>query len=310
MRNLLQILRQADRRRDCPWALATLVCSEGSTYRKPGARLLCDAEGRTTGVLSGGCLEEEVAAVGQNVIASGEPQILRIDTRLRYGCDGRLEILVERIPPATTGENLLTRLSSTLAARKTCRVRSRFRNATFGSELLDHGAWIADEEEAFDQIIHPPTRLLILGQGPEVDPLMGFASLLGWTTQSIRHIDEMPDDFSPDPQTAALIMTHHFSRDLACLERLLPLRLAYIALMGPRKRRGELLARLYEDRPFEKALLEPLHSPAGLDIGSEAPEEIALSIIAEVAAVLSGRGAGFLRDRRAPIHQSILRQVA
>ena len=78
-----------------PWALATLVQTEGSTYRKPGARLLVARNGRTLGVLSGGCLEEEIGRCGQDVIASGSPVLLSFDTRRLYGCDGRLKILIE-----------------------------------------------------------------------------------------------------------------------------------------------------------------------------------------------------------------------
>ncbi len=97
-------------------------------------------------------------------------------------------------------------------------------------------------------------------------------------------------------------MTHNFGRDLAVLDRLLPLRLPYLGLLGPRKRHGELLAHYAGLRDLDPAWLAPLHAPAGLDIGSEAPEEIALSIISEIAAVLAGRTAGFLRDRATAIH--------
>jgi xanthine/CO dehydrogenase XdhC/CoxF family maturation factor len=97
-------------------------------------------------------------------------------------------------------------------------------------------------------------------------------------------------------------MNHNFGRDLTSLDRLLPLRLPYLGLLGPRKRHAELIARLQDYRDFEPCWLESLHAPAGLDIGSETPEEIALSIVSEISAVLAKRGAGFLRDRRNPIH--------
>ena len=91
-------------------ALATLVQTEGSTYRKPGARYLIDSDGATLGVLSGGCLEEEIGRHGQLVIADGSPIVLSFDTRRLYGCDGRLKILVEPIPAAGKEGNLITRL--------------------------------------------------------------------------------------------------------------------------------------------------------------------------------------------------------
>jgi xanthine/CO dehydrogenase XdhC/CoxF family maturation factor len=99
-------------------------------------------------------------------------------------------------------------------------------------------------------------------------------------------------------------MTHNFGRDLAALDRLLPLRLAYLGLLGPRKRHGELLAQLQEYREVDPSWMANLYAPAGLDIGSEAPEEIALSIVSEVAAVLFKRRGGFLRDRVPAIHSN------
>jgi xanthine/CO dehydrogenase XdhC/CoxF family maturation factor len=98
-------------------------------------------------------------------------------------------------------------------------------------------------------------------------------------------------------------MNHNFGRDLLALDRLLPLQLRYVGLLGPRKRHAELLARLSEYRPLDfESGVGKLHAPAGLDIGSEAPEEIALAIVSEVAAVLSDRRGGSLRERKSDIH--------
>ena len=98
--------------------------TEGSTYRKPGARLLVDSEGRTLGVLSGGCLEEEIARHGQKVIADGSPVLLSFDTKRLYGCDGQLKILVEPIPAAGQNGNLITKIGQLLSNREVCRVRT------------------------------------------------------------------------------------------------------------------------------------------------------------------------------------------
>ena len=87
-----------------------MLQTEGSTYRKPGARLLVERNGKTLGVLSGGCLEEEIGRYGQGVIASGSPLLLSFDTRLLYGCDGRLKILVEPVPAAERNGNLITKI--------------------------------------------------------------------------------------------------------------------------------------------------------------------------------------------------------
>src|SRR6267378_3144943 len=108
MKALQQIIQCVAENPSCPWALATLVQTEGSTYRKPGARLLIEANGSTLGVLSGGCLEEEIGRYGQDVIASGSPSLLSFDTQRLYGCDGRLKILVEPLAAAGQQGNLMT----------------------------------------------------------------------------------------------------------------------------------------------------------------------------------------------------------
>jgi xanthine dehydrogenase accessory factor len=130
-----------------------------------------------------------------------------------------------------------------------------------------------------------------------------LAGNLGWVIERFDHPSELAEDFRPDTQTAALVMNHNFGRDLLALDRLLPLQLRYIGLLGPRKRHAELLARLSEYRPLDfESDVRNLYAPAGLDIGSEAPEEIALAIVSEIAAVLSDRRGSFLRERKSDIH--------
>ena len=90
MKELQQIIQRVADNPTCSWALATLVQTEGSTYRKPGARLLIDSDCATLGVLSGGCLEEEIGRLGQKVITNGTPMLLSFDTKRLYGCDGQL----------------------------------------------------------------------------------------------------------------------------------------------------------------------------------------------------------------------------
>jgi xanthine dehydrogenase accessory factor len=142
---------------------------------------------------------------------------------------------------------------------------------------------------------------LLFGAGPEIEPITQFAVNLGWVIEHFAHPSQLTEDFRPDAQTAALVMTHNFGRDLLALDRVLPLQLRYVGLLGPKKRHAELLARLSEYRPLDFASGN-LFAPAGLDIGSEAPEEIALAIVSEVAAVLSNRVGGFLRERRSDSH--------
>jgi len=303
MKSLLDIITRVARHPSQPWALATLVRATGSTYRKPGACLLVAPDGSTTGVLSGGCLEEEIGRIGGEVIDGAAPVLLSFDTRRLYGCDGKVDIFVEGIPGADErGGNLLTRLGSALKARQISRVRTCFEGGELGSELLHANALVSEQPGVFIHAVPPPVRLLLFGGGPEIAPLLQFGSNLGWCIDCFTHPSELPTGFKPDAQTAAVVMNHNFGRDLTSLDRLLPLQLSYLGLLGPRKRHAELLDRLQDYRDFEPRWLESLHAPAGLDIGSETPEEIALSIVSEISAVLAKRSAGFLRDRRYPIH--------
>ncbi len=306
MKALQQIIQRVAGNPSRPWALATLVQTEGSTYRKPGARLLADSDGGTLGVLSGGCLEDEIARSAQKVIDDASPVLLSFDTKLLYGCDGQLKILVEPLPAAGQNGNLITEIGRLLRNREVCRIRICFEGDAMGSDILPFDILVAEQRGIFIDTVPLPVRLLLFGTGPEIEPITQLADNLGWVVERCGHPSELAEDFRPDAQTAALVMTHNFGRDLVALDRLLPFQLRYVGLLGPRKRHAELLARLSEYRPLDfDAEVKTLFAPSGLDIGSEAPEEIALSIVSEVAAVLSDRCGGFLRERRSDNHRTI-----
>lgn len=298
MKALQQIIRRVAENPSRAWALATLVQTEGSTYRKPGARMLVDSDGSILGVLSGGCLEEEIGRRGQKVIADNSPFVLSFDTKRLYGCDGRLKILIEPLPAAGQNGNLITQIGRLLATRKVCRVRLCFEGTPLGSELLSPNALLTEQPGILIDTVPLPVRLLLFGTGPEIEPVSQLAADLGWVVERFGHPFELMEDLRVDTQTAALVMTHNFGRDLLALDRVLPLDLRYVGLLGPRKRHADLLGRLSEYRPLNvETGLKNLFAPAGLDVGSEAPEEIALAIVSEVAAVLSDRRGGFLRER-------------
>jgi xanthine/CO dehydrogenase XdhC/CoxF family maturation factor len=303
MKALEQIIHRVMENPSRSWALATLVQTDGSTYRMPGARLLIERNGKTLGVLSGGCLEEEIGRYGQDVIATASPILLSFDTRRLYGCDGRLKILVEPVPAAERNGNLITEIGWQLRNRQLCRIRTCFEGEALGSDLLPPDILVTERPGVFVEMLPLPVRLLLFGVGPEIEPLIQLGVNLGWVVEHFAHPSTFDENFRVDAQTAALVMNHNFGRDLLALDRLLSLRLQYVGLLGPRKRHAELLARLSEYRPLDfNAIATNLFAPAGLDIGSEAPEEIALAIVSEVAAVLCNRTGGFLRERRSDPH--------
>jgi xanthine dehydrogenase accessory factor len=302
MKSLRQIIQRVREHRDQPWALATLVETRGSTYRQPGARMLVDSRGRSIGVLSGGCLESEIVERAREIVEGAPPELLEFDTRKLYGCDGCVRIFVERVGPAVDTGNVLTDLGDGLDQRELCRLRTCFAGESLGTTMLKPTELVPERAGALIHCVPLPVRLLLFGNGPEIVPLHQLAHAMGWVAHHFTRASEFPEDARPDSQTAAVVMMHHFGRDLTALHRILPLRLPYVGLLGPRKRFGQLLQELHAHPAFDPASLSTLYAPAGLDLGSEAPEEIALSIASEVSAVLADRRGGHLRDRAAAIH--------
>jgi len=121
----------------------------------------------------------------------------------------------------------------------------------------------------------------------------------------VRPRDVHPEDVAEKVDLgafdAAVIMTHNYLYDMTLLAATLPSTIEYVGLLGPKSRGDELLAQIENITPAMRA---KMHSPIGLDLGADTPEEIALSIIAEVQAVLRQRSAAFLRDVAGPIHET------
>ena len=201
-------------------------------------------------------------------------------------------------------------------------------------EAIDRGrpAWTTLGREGdgrcalFVEPILPPPRLVVAGAGPDATPLVRFAHGLGWDVVVVdpRPALADPERFSGfedvavvrcdpsetaarvaiDTRTAVVVMTHHFGRDRELLRGLLPGPAAYVGVLGPRRRTASLLERLDDQDDFrpDERMRARLHGPVGLDLGSETPAEIALAVVAEIRAVLSGRSGGALRDRPGPIY--------
>ena len=294
MKEIRDIIAEFERRRGEPLALATLVRARGSSYRRPGARMLIAQDGTTVGVLSGGCLEEEVAARAREVISSGIPSFMSFDTRLRYGCNGAIDILIESASP-----QLFDGIAAALRERRECVVATTFAGPnSLGSRLLANAT--APSEGMFNQILHPVLQLILIGHGPDSAPLRSLASTLAWEVIEVEEATFLPNEF--DRWTAAVVKTHNYGRDYAALARLLPLGLRYVALLGPRLRRDQLLHALQEEGVPRVA---ELFAPAGLDLGADSPEQIALAIVSEIQTAFSGVEAESLRDRKAPIHPAV-----
>ncbi len=183
----------------------------------------------------------------------------------------------------------------------------------------------AGTAEVFVEVVAPPLPLLICGAGHDVAPVVRMAHQLGWwvmvadsrpafaTRERFPEADEVvlaadaevPQKVRIDGDTFVILMTHNYLHDLALLRGLLGSPARYVGMLGPRRRTERLLADLAKEGiTLDDAARERLFAPVGLDLGAESPEEIALSLLAEVLAVRNGRSALRLRDRRGPIHET------
>lgn len=181
----------------------------------------------------------------------------------------------------------------------------------------------AGRAEIFYDVITPPRPLIIFGAEHDALPLVRQAQAVGWhvtvvdtrarpaVRERFAEADEVvlcrADDVAAripmTENTAAVVMTHNYPDDVELLRALLPSNACYLGVLGPRERTSKLLEAIGVDAfGMLEGMFARLHSPAGVDIGAETPEEIALSIVAEIRAVCAARGGGFLRDRNAPIH--------
>lgn len=312
--------------RDEPYALATVVAVDGSSYRRPGARLLVPAEGPAVGVISGGCLEDEAARLARATIATGDPAVLTIDHSaegdelwgLGLGCRGIIHLLAE--PPALARDTV-----ATLRAVRGGADATYLLTGLDGSRRrlsVDDAAEIAGAKperpflmaDAVLDPILPPTHLIVCGAGLDAAALVAAGRRLGWRVTvadprrsllaDVRFGDaercdaepaDAPERIGVSGRSAVVIMGHDYVRDAAYLAAFIGRVTSYLGVLGPRERTDRLLAEV-------GANPEALHAPAGLDIGADGPEEVATAVTAEILATLHGHGGGPLRDRSGPIH--------
>ena len=120
----------------------------------------------------------------------------------------------------------------------------------------------------------------------------------------VSRADELVARVAPHPDGLVVVMTHHYVHDVPILRDLLARPLAYLGLLGPKKRAEKILTDLEKSGvAVSAAQRTQLHAPVGLDLGADSPEQVALSILAEMQAALGGRDARPLRERTRPIHE-------
>jgi xanthine dehydrogenase accessory factor len=350
-------------------ALATVVHVDGSSYRRPGARMLIASDGQLTGAISGGCLEGDALRKAQLVMMEKKPMLVTYDTNdeddaklgMGLGCNGIIHVLIEPVDHSDPA-NPVALLKAVCSKRQNAVLITVFslhdkKNPQTGTCIaylqegnifghasslatvlsaemqnsmitqtssLKHFSYGDHQLTAFIELIKPSVSMIVVGAGNDVKPLLGFADILGWETTVIdgrsnyATSDRFPsakkvlirkpasflNELFIDDQTVFVLMTHNYNYDLSALRQLIKREVAYIGMLGPRKKLDRMLEELKQSDPgLADQELSAIHTPAGLDIGAETPEEIALSIISEIKSVLAGRQAGSLRGIPGVIHQ-------
>lgn len=294
--------------------LATIVHVDGSSYRKEGTQMLIDENRGITGALSGGCVEQEVIRQASSVFEDGCSKIFKYDGRYRLGCEGSIYILLEHFQPET---ELLTAIETAIVNRQyftlTCSYRkeeccdpSLGSSFTTQSQTFHHSNYsTASGNLEYTHTFPPLRRLCIFGIEHDAGKLSQLASFLGWEVVILGTelsnvgpadfpfassvLTQAPEELDPSlfcAHTAVVVMSHSYSKDLRFLLHVLASDVPYIGVLGPAHRRERLLDELIERQPHvDDHHIEKIHGPVGLPIGSETPEEIALSIMAEVVSV-------------------------
>lgn len=323
--------------------LVTIVDTEGSTYRKPGAMMLISHDGRYEGMISGGCLEGDLLHHASAVFADGEPKFVTYDMHagedmvwsLGLGCDGVIHLLLQRLD-RKQDFGFLRQLESSLATRRAALIALVTHSAAGWppgtAALLDRSGIFDGEEKLLGALkdatenwptwryrrisvtdnvgvteailinCPPQTRVLICGAGPDAVPVVRVLAGLDWDVQIIDHrpayasahrfpanctvTQSRPEGLSDvldlKEFDAVVIMSHHLEHDAEYLRQVTRRDIEYIGVLGPRARRDRL--QNMADCPDRQVF-----GPVGLDIGAELPEAIALSVAAEIHAVLNGR---------------------
>lgn len=341
-------------------AIATIVRTHGSTFRRAGTSMLVLGDGSVVCALAGGCPQQDIILRAQQVISSGVTQLVGynretgLDVMIEMGCGGELEVLIEPVASAQHVAHVdvlqqcldrrlpawmatVVRVAPDGAWMQPCR-----RVWTEASVLFDdlggdddlrtwvdtradrllrdspttlvESSAVGEEPLILLERLRPPLVLVVVGAGAGADALVALGPMLGW---QVRVIDPHPErlqgyaamgvavasaspealaqSVSQDRDSAVVVMTHNLERDIAYLQALRTLPLAYLGVLGSRERAASITAAL-------GAGASHLRVPAGLDIGSHSPQEIALAIAAEILAVRDGRDGRPLREGSGSIH--------
>lgn len=311
-----------------PCALATVIRVHGSAYRHEGAKMIVAADGRVVGNVSGGCLEGDVREVALRVIKTGVSEVREYCGSmdeiaawdLGVGCEGVVELYIEPVKDAREAERAAMAEEESFSIITSLQDGSR--RVLRGTATLDELAQAASgvqEPGVFVDLLMPPPRLLVVSAGDDARHLAALAASVGFRVvvadrrpglltaerfpAPIRLVESdatrLDGRVAMDDASFAVVMTHNFADDTEYLRALLRTPARYIGVLGPRQRTTRILGILRAEGEVDASRI---YGPVGLDIGTDGAEQVALSVVAEMLAVRSGRRPQSLRERSMPIH--------
>jgi xanthine dehydrogenase accessory factor len=235
-----------------PVALATVVRVEGSTPREVGAKMVVYADGRIAGTVGGGKLEASVIEAATKAIADGTPRMMYFELQdLEAGdpgiCGGTAEVFIDVTVPRPT-------LLLVGAGHVAMPVAEIGHMAGFRVVVLDDRSDMANAE----RFPHTAERI-------------------------VADIVETLHDYAFAPDTYIVIVTRGHALDEKALREVIDVPVAYVGMIGSRRKVRVIFDHLRADG-IDEALIERVRAPIGLDIGSETPAEIAVSIVAQLIA--------------------------
>jgi xanthine dehydrogenase accessory factor len=303
------------------FALATLVEVDGSAPRDVGAQMLI-TESEHWGFLSGGCIEDDVARHGREVLSEGTPRFLRygegspwIDIKL--ACGSGITVLVE---PVRGDEPAVAALLEGWRARRPVLWSSdgTARRAEADGELPADG-W---DGACYTRLFLPPLKLVLVGEDGGTLTAASLARDMGWQValvtpggpeaapfEGIDYHRSTPEAalaaIAPDAWTAIAVLSHDREDDERGLAAALRSEAFYVGAVGARVRLDQRIAKL-RGHGVSEAAIARLHAPIGLYGFGKAPREVALSLVAEVAqafhaATARARSAGVSMSSSAPL---------
>jgi xanthine dehydrogenase accessory factor len=240
-------------------ALVTIVSSNGSTPQRVGAKMLVFGDGRVVGTVGGGCYEHDAIGKARHVLATRKATTVTYDLNDDFAeetglvCGGQMEVFIEPIEASPAVY-------------------------IFGAGHV--GFYLGKFAHEAGFAVHV------------IDDRAAFANAERFPFAASVVVDDIPDWLArtPLPSTAyAVIVTRGHRNDLDALRALAPRDLRYIGLIGSRAKVARLYEQLLAEHPVDPARLERIHAPIGLDLGAITPQEIAVSITAELIAVRRGK---------------------